>query len=179
MSGSQWVLPADVIVTELIPHTDERGVFTEIWRDEWPTGMTSVQWNILRSDPRVLRGMSVHIRHDDYLVGVEGRTLVGLLDLREESPTFNLRATAELSGNEALTIPPGVAHALYSMDQTVVVQAVSRSFDPADELGCFFDDPEIGLVWPGTPLINERDAKLQSLAELRREFNRQRYGGAG
>jgi dTDP-4-dehydrorhamnose 3,5-epimerase len=48
---------------------------------------------------------------------------------------------------------------------------VSHDFDPADELGVRWDDPELGIPWPADrAVLSPRDAALPSLRELRRAF---------
>ena len=66
-------------------------------------------------------------------------------------------------------IPVGVAHGFYfHSERSVHVYAVSHEFDPADELGCRWDDPELDIVWPcSAPLISSRDKTLGSLSDLR------------
>ncbi len=165
------VLPAGVRLVPLTPHPDERGVFTELFRASWDVGVTPSQWNAVSSRENVLRGVHVHVRHTDYLTLAVGRATIGLHDLRPESPTEGLGTTVELDSESpaALVIPVGVAHGFYfHTDRSVHVYAVSHEFDPADELGCRWDDPELEIAWPcSAPLISPRDAALGSLSDLR------------
>ena len=58
----------------------------------------------------------------------------------------------------ALSIPPGVAHGFYFDESSLHVYAVSHEWDPSDELGCRWDDPDLGIAWPcSAPLISGRD----------------------
>jgi dTDP-4-dehydrorhamnose 3,5-epimerase len=167
---NRQVLPAGVRLHELVPHRDERGVFTELFRDSWQLGVAPVQWNLVRSDANVLRGVHVHHRHEDYLTLAAGRATIGLHDLREDSPTVGLGTAVELDADSpaALVIPPGVAHGFYFPEPALHVYAVSHDWDKSDELGCRWDDPELGIVWPcSTPLISVRDAALGPVSELR------------
>jgi dTDP-4-dehydrorhamnose 3,5-epimerase len=166
----ETVLPAGVRLVPLTPHGDERGVFTELFRATWDTGVTPVQWNVVSSNANVLRGVHAHVRHTDYLTLAVGRASIGLHDLRAESPTEGLGTTVDLDADEpaALVIPVGVAHGFYFHSSSVHVYAVSHEFDPADELGCRWDDPELDVAWPCTkPMISSRDEALGSLSELR------------
>jgi dTDP-4-dehydrorhamnose 3,5-epimerase len=160
-------IPDGCVLRELNPHADERGIFTEMFRDEWATGVTPVQWNCVRSEASVLRGIHVHLRHSDYLVLVDGHASVGLRDLR---PGSEARACAiEMDGSrpQALSIPPGVAHGFLFHTPSIHVYAVSLPWDPADELGCHWDDPDLGIPWPqSTPVLSERDEALPSLHDL-------------
>jgi dTDP-4-dehydrorhamnose 3,5-epimerase len=162
-------LPEGVRVTPLEPHPDERGTFTELHRISWGVGVEPVQWNAVRSHAGVLRGVHVHPRHDDYLTVVGGRATVALRDLRPDSPTAGVATCVELRGDAAaaITIPHGVAHGFLFHEPSLHIYAVSHYWDPADELGCRWDDPALEIAWPeAEPLISPRDAALPSLAEL-------------
>ena len=165
------MLPAGVTLVPLTPHADERGVFTELFRVSWDVGVAPVQWNAVSSAANVLRGVHAHVRHTDYLTLAVGRATIGLHDLRPDSPTVGLGATVELDAESpaALVIPVGVAHGFYfHSERSLHVYAVSHEFDPSDELGCRWDDPELGIAWPCTaPLISPRDEELGSLSDLR------------
>ena len=164
------MLPAGVELHTLEPHADERGVFTELFRDSWGLAVSPAQWNAVRSDANVLRGVHVHWRHSDYLTVVSGRASIGLHDLREGSETEGLGVVVELASEapSALAIPTGVAHGFYFHEPSIHVYAVSHEFDPADELGCRWDDPELGIPWPSSdPHLSERDRALGTLRELR------------
>jgi dTDP-4-dehydrorhamnose 3,5-epimerase len=164
------VLPAGVRLHELVPQRDERGVFTELFRDSWQLEVGPVQWNLVRSDANVLRGVHVHHRHDDYLSLAAGRATVALHDLRADSTTAGLGTLVELNAEApaALVIPPGVAHGFYFPEPALHVYGVSHEWDTSDELGCRWDDPELDVAWPCTnPLISSRDAALGTVSELR------------
>jgi dTDP-4-dehydrorhamnose 3,5-epimerase len=164
------MLPDGVSLVPLTSHPDERGAFTELYRASWQTGVDPAQWNAVSSVANVLRGVHVHRRHADYLTLLSGRATVGLHDLRPGSATEGLGATVALDAStlSALVIPVGVAHGFYFHAPSVHVYAVSHEFDPADELGCRWDDPELGIDWPcEQPLISERDRGLGSLNDLR------------
>jgi len=146
-------------------------VFIELYRTSWETGVAPAQWNAVSSLSNVLRGVHVHRRHADYLTLVSGRSTIGLHDLRPGSPTEGLGTTVALDASAplALVIPVGVAHGFYFHVPSVHVYAVSHEFDRSDELGCRWDDPELGIDWPyAEPLISERDRDLGSLSDLRR-----------
>src|SRR5262245_34707583 len=109
-------LPVGVRARALVTHGDQRGSLTEMFRAAWEPELAVVQWNIVRSEANVLRGVHLHVRHADYLVVLDGEMLVGLRDLRRDSPTYGCSATQALTGSAmtALVIPPGVAHGFLS-----------------------------------------------------------------
>jgi dTDP-4-dehydrorhamnose 3,5-epimerase len=167
MSSSE--LPDGVELFDLTAHRDERGVFTELFREEWGSAVHPVQWNVVHSRAGVLRGVHVHPRHADYLMLAAGRMTLGLCDLRPESPTHLRAAAVELSADapRALSIPPGVAHGFHFGADSIHIYAVSHYWDPADELGCRWDDPGLGIPWTHeTAQISRRDADLPGLPEL-------------
>jgi dTDP-4-dehydrorhamnose 3,5-epimerase len=164
---TQWRSPS---------HRDERGAFTEIFRREWGPGVDPLQWNVVRSASRVLRGVHVHVRHSDYLVVVAGRMRLGLYDLRRDSPTGGRALRLDLDGDapSAVVIPPGVAHGFYFPEPGIHVYSVSEYWNPAEEMGCHFADPALGIDWglEGEPILSPRDAALPPLVELAAKWER-------
>lgn len=166
---SEFQLPDGVELRELSPHSDERGVFTEVFREEWGTAGEPIQWNAVRSNAGVLRGVHVHPVHDDYLTIVDGRMILGLCDLRPDSATYREALTLELdaAAPRAVVIPHGVAHGFYFEQDSIHVYAVSHYWNLDDELGCRWDDPALGIPWTHEEAhISQRDADLASLDQL-------------
>jgi dTDP-4-dehydrorhamnose 3,5-epimerase len=162
-------LPADVTIRALTMNRDARGSFTEVFRREWDIGVSPIQWNVVQSQKGTLRGVHVHIKHDDYLILLSGKASVGLRDLRPGSPTEGLSTVVELDGDEpvAVVIPHGVAHGFLFHAPSLHLYAVSEYWNVADELACHWADPELELDWSAQPtLVSERDATAPSLAEL-------------
>ena len=162
-------LPPGVAIKDLAPHVDDRGVFIEVHRDAWLTGDRPVQWNAVRSKANVLRGVHVHRHHADQIVVIDGIMLLGLHDVRRDSPTRGQSIVVELTGRapRAVTIPPGVGHGFFFPEPSLHIYAVSHYFNPEDELGCRFDSPELGLKWPvSTPHLSKRDAEAGSYSEM-------------
>lgn len=158
-----------VTVRTLAMHPDDRGCFTEVFREEWDGDVDPIQWNVVRSVGSVLRGVHVHVTHSDYLVLLQGEAQVGLRDLRPHSPTAGMSTAIHLSGSnlQALTIPPGVAHGFYFPQPSMHLYSVSHYWDLDDELGCRWDDPGLEIPWnPAAPLISARDRDLPSLNAL-------------
>jgi dTDP-4-dehydrorhamnose 3,5-epimerase len=169
------MLPAGVLHQPLEPRADERGVFTELFRDSWSLEVNPVQWNGVTSVANVLRGVHAHWQHADYLTVFTGRATIGLHDLREGSATEGLGATVELRADQptGLVVPPGVAHGFYFHEPSLHIYAVDHEWDLADELGCRWDEPGLGIDWPcERPLLSPRDDGLGSLSELRAAVRR-------
>lgn len=163
-------LPYGVVWRALTTHADHRGDLTELFRAEWREGQAPVQWNFVRSDKNVLRGVHVHPVHDDYLVVLRHRMVLGLKDLRRDSPTHDLGTMVELEGEHlsAILVPHGVAHGFYLPSDAVYIYAVNRYWDRSDELRCRWDDPELGFHWPtDAPILSEADASAGTLSAMR------------
>ena len=132
---------------------DRRGSFTEVFQQHWGTCLTPVQWSVVHSHRGVLRGMHLHKRHDEYFSVICGRASVGLRDMRPGSSTEGVWSLFELSGEElaCVVFPFGVLHGWYFHDETIHLQAVSESYHEyhkEDNLGCYWNDPDIGIPWP-------------------------------
>lgn len=161
--------PHGVILHELVSHQDERGSLTEVFRASWAAGEGFVQWNFVASKPNTLRGVHVHPVHSDFLVVLQGCLMLGLHDLRKWSPTYRLSCLVELRGEplQGAFIPPGVAHGFYFPEHTRYVYGVTDYWNPSDELGCLWNDPQLSIQWPASaPVLSPRDREAASLREL-------------
>jgi dTDP-4-dehydrorhamnose 3,5-epimerase len=146
-------LPAGLIVRKLDRRRDDRGWFMEIFQNYWKGPIDPVQWSLVRSNARVLRGLHIHLSHDEYIMPVFGQFLVGLRDLRPDSPTRNRSCLLRLNCENpiALLFPRGLLHGWYFMEDSLHLQAVSESYHDYhlhDNLGCLWSDPALDLPWP-------------------------------
>jgi dTDP-4-dehydrorhamnose 3,5-epimerase len=165
-------LPEGVVVRPLTVHADARGSLTEIYRREWGD-CDAVQFNWVNNRANVLRGVHVHVRHADHLVMVSGDMELGLHDLRPWSADFRRSCVLRLEAAEpiAVTIPPGVAHGFYFAKPAILVYATSTYWDAADELGCHWDAPELGLRWQAQdPVLSARDRAAGRYAQMAERF---------
>lgn len=157
---------ADVFLVEPVVHADARGSFVETYRREWlPRGREMVQAN--RGDRRAgcVVGLHYHLHQADYWYVPFGRARVVLHDLRLGSPTegatlcFDLGARADgTHDHRGVFIPPGVAHGFGSLTDMTLMYLVDGYYDPADELGVAWDDPDVGADWGiADPVLSARD----------------------
>jgi len=154
-------------------HEDSRGSLTEILRESWNLGPQAIQWNLVRSKPKAVRGVHVHLTHLDYWTLVQGYATIGFRDLRIHSPTYGASGELHLYGDvpELIVIPPGVAHGFQFHTIAIHIYAVTHYWNMADELGCKWDDPGLGIAWPEKKaLLSERDRDAIPLSELVREL---------
>jgi dTDP-4-dehydrorhamnose 3,5-epimerase len=160
---------AGVRVVELTTHSDVRGGFTEVFRQDWfPDAPPMAQSCLSRSRPGVLRGMHFHRQQADYWCFTEGRAFVVLFDLRSGSPTERRVQTMELDAAERLRgiyLPPGIAHGFFTRSEVTLHYLVDRTFDAIDEFGFAWNDPGLAVDWPTTePTLSERDGAAPALA---------------
>jgi dTDP-4-dehydrorhamnose 3,5-epimerase len=170
-------------------HGDPRGSFRELWRDSGFPSLTTaetgapagseprfVQANVSTSAAGVLRGLHYHRHQLDYWVVVAGRALVALVDVRpliDATGDRPLVETRELSADEWVVIPTGVAHGFLALEPLELLYLVTNEFDGSDELGFAWDDPAVGVPWPrvegtpdGQPILSDRDRSNPPLADL-------------
>jgi len=160
----------DVIVVEPDVHGDQRGRFVETYRRQWfPLGREMVQTNRSEKEAGAVVGLHYHLHQADYWYMLRGRARVVLHDLREGSPTDGATQVLELSGDEdrGLFIPPGVAHGFAALTDLLLWYLVDSYYNPADELGLAWDDPEVGADWGvSSPVLSARDQANPRRADL-------------
>lgn len=146
-------------------YEDARGFFQETYRKELYAqhgiGVDFVQDNHSYSKKGVVRGM--HFQRSPgqaKLVGVvSGRIFDVAVDIRLSSPSFGKWEGVYLEKGEQLWIPVGFAHGFCVVSRDAhVIYKVSAPYDPAQEVGFAFDDPDVGINWPIlSPVVSERD----------------------
>jgi dTDP-4-dehydrorhamnose 3,5-epimerase len=96
------------------------------------------------------------------------------VDIRAGSPHFGKWASVRLSANDhnQIYIPAGFAHGFLALTDTVqLLYKCSDFYDPGDEHGILWNDPDIKIEWGVTaPLVSDKDAKNSKLADVRRDL---------
>lgn len=165
-------LPVGCHLHSLPQFDDERGSIAEMFTIRRAPMSSPVQWNLVRSHPGTLRGMHVHLDRADYIVMLSGHMLLGLKDLRGKSPSFGLGMLARIGSERpmAVEIPVGVLHGFYFPEGGIHAYALSAYWEPNTDIGCRWDDPDLGWQWPvANPVVAERDLRIGSLEELLRQ----------
>ncbi|MDA8148524.1 MAG: dTDP-4-dehydrorhamnose 3,5-epimerase [Actinomycetota bacterium] len=161
---------ADVIVVEPDRHGDARGRFVETYRRSWfPLGREMTQANRSEKEAGAVVGLHYHLHQADYWYVLRGTARVVLHDLRAGSTTEGATLTLDLDGDHdrGLFIPPGVAHGFASLTDLTLWYLVDGYYNPRDELGVAWDDPEIGADWGLTePVLSDRDRTNPRRADL-------------
>ena len=159
-----------VLVVQPDRHGDERGVLIETYRRSWfPLGHEMVQSNRADRQAGAVVGLHYHLHQADYWTVPRGRARVVLHDLREGSPTDGATLWMDLDADNALGlyIPPGVAHGFSSVSDLTINYLVDAYYNPSDELGVAWDDPEIAADWGiDEPLLSKRDQSNPRRSEV-------------
>jgi dTDP-4-dehydrorhamnose 3,5-epimerase len=170
---------ADVVVVEPDVHGDERGRFVETYRRSWfPLGREMVQGNRSEKQAGAVVGLHYHLHQADYWYVLRGTARVVLHDLRRGSPTERSTLVLDIDGTDdnGVFIPPGVAHGFASLTDVLLWYLVDGYYNPHDELGVAWDDPEVAADWGiDAPVLSQRDQSNPRRADLDPEL-RPRYG---
>jgi dTDP-4-dehydrorhamnose 3,5-epimerase len=157
---------AGVVVVEPTLHGDERGVFVETYRREWlPQGREMLQGNRADRQQGCIVGLHYHLHQADYWYVPSGTARVVLHDLRKGSPTDGVTLTIDLGAradgshdHRGVFIPPGVAHGFAALTDMTITYLVDNYYNPQDELGVAWNDPEIAADWGvSDPILSDRD----------------------
>jgi dTDP-4-dehydrorhamnose 3,5-epimerase len=169
-------------VFELRPKVfrDLRGFFLETYhRDKFAAlGIADrfVQDNHSCSTQGTLRGLHYQLRHPQAKVCrvVQGEALDVAIDIRAGSPHFGKWTSVQLSArsNNQVYIPAGFAHGFLALTDTVqFLYKCSDFYDPGDEHGILWSDPDLGIPWGITDaIVSQRDANYPKLAQIPREL---------
>ena len=155
---------------------DDRGFFMETFnasktKDQGLPELF-VQDNHSRSSKGVLRGL--HYQYPQWQ-GKLVRTISGeifdvAVDIREGSPTFGQWYGAFLNdeNRQQLYVPPGFAHGFcVTSDIADVAYKCTSDYQPAQDAGVRWNDPEIGIDWPiQEPLLSDKDSIAPLLKDL-------------
>ncbi|HHH39325.1 MAG TPA: dTDP-4-dehydrorhamnose 3,5-epimerase [Sedimenticola sp.] len=165
-----------VLVVEPDVFGDARGFFMETWHArkyaEQGLDVTFVQDNHSRSGRGVLRGLHYQLNQPQgKLVRVtSGRVFDVAVDIRRGSPTFGRWVGLELDdrAHRQLYIPPGFAHGFSVLSESAdFLYKCTDFYAPEDEYGILWNDPAIGIEWPGGDfLVSDKDRANRLLNEL-------------
>jgi dTDP-4-dehydrorhamnose 3,5-epimerase len=173
-----------LVVIEPDVYPDERGFFSETYRQQWhaeagmPEAELFVQDNHSRSTRGVLRGLHFHVGDGvaKLVRCARGRILDVAVDLRRGSPTYGRWDAVELDEESMrqLYVPVGFAHGFCVLsDVADVIYKQSAYYDPTVERGIAWNDPDIGIEWPlpvAELTISARDAEAPLLREIAEEL---------
>lgn len=177
MTFTRMSIP-DIIICEPTVHGDARGYFVETYRDDalekfLGYSLKFIQDNESKSSYGVLRGLHYQLEpfaQTKLVRVIQGTILDVAVDIRQNSPTFGLHVSVELSGDnkKQMLIPKGFAHGfvVLSEDATVAYK-VDNYYAPQCDRGIMYNDPSLMIDWvvPSSKLkISDKDTKHPTLS---------------
>ncbi len=155
---------------------DTRGFFMETWHAQKYAqaglDVKFVQDNHSRSNKGILRGLHYQLKQaQGKLVRVShGAVFDVVVDIRKGSPSFGQWVNYELSDNNfrQLCIPPGFAHGFCVLSETAdFIYKCTDFYAPEHEQSILWNDPDIGIICPGTDfLVSEKDRQASLLKDM-------------
>jgi len=156
---------------------DERGFFLETYSEKKFNTLgikdVFVQDNHSHSTKGVLRGMHFQLKNPQAQVVsvIRGKIFDVVVDLRKDSPTFGQWEGMEISDKSNIRqvyMCPGLAHGFLTLSDTVDLHyKVSRIYNPDDECGLIWNDPDINIDWPKTNYkVSKRDMGFEPFIQL-------------
>ena len=165
-----------LLIIEPVMFQDERGFFLETFQSSRykRAGIKEdfIQDNQSRSAKGVLRGLHFQVKrpHAQIVTLLSGHIFDVGVDIRPTSRTFGKWFGIELSesGPRQIYLAPGFAHGFCVLsDWADLHYKVSGEYDPADEGGVIWNDPEINISWPiAERLISARDMRFPKLSDI-------------
>ena len=148
----------DVILCEPKLCEDERGYFTEFYRqDQLETflghSINFCQENESKSSYGVLRGLHYQLAphaQTKLVRVVHGSILDVAVDLRKNSSTFGQHISLKLTAKnkKLLLIPKGFAHGFIVLSKAAhVTYTLDDFYNPEFERGINYNDPDLGIDW--------------------------------
>jgi dTDP-4-dehydrorhamnose 3,5-epimerase len=162
----------DAKLFKLGRHHDNRGWFTETFRQSWLRDH-NIDTNFIfeycsfNTNADTIRGL--HAQTADApqtkLVSVlNGSILDVLVDARLDSPTYGKYCTVELEKSQPsiVYVPPGFYHGFVTLEpNTYVLYKLDNYHNSAAECGVMWNDDTLNIQWPlsgsGTRTISQRD----------------------
>ena len=143
----------DVVIKNLATHSDDRGYFREVLRDDDELMTRFGQTSFTKTYPGVVKAFHWHNHQDDLCYVADGMARVVLYDQREDSPTHD-ETQVIYAGEDnpvLILIPAGIAHGyqVIGVKPVLLFYHTTQSYNPAepDEERIPFDDPVIGFDW--------------------------------
>lgn len=169
-----------VMIVDIEPDRDDRGFFSRVFcADEFAesgllpnVAQLNVAYNYARGTLRGIHRQVPPNAEAKLVRCTRGAIAAVAVDVRSESSNYGDHVMVQLSADNrrALFLPPFVAHGFQTLaDNTEVLYQVSGVYDPDDEQGFRWDEPEFGIEWPlPVSVVSERDARWPLLASVRR-----------
>ena len=166
----------EVLVIEPDLFKDGRGFLMETYHQrkysEGGISQSFIQDNYSHSLRGTLRGLHYQLKHpqDKLIYVITGEIFDVAVDIRHGSPTFGQWVGMHLSeeNKRQIFVPKGFAHGFCVMSETAdVIYKCTDLYDPDDDYGIHWADPDIGIEWPDIkPIISDKDSQNPRLNDI-------------
>ena len=155
---------------------DSRGTFHKLYSSDLfgnryvtTLGQINISKNPVTGTIRGLHVQSGNATETKIVSAVTGEIFDVFLDLRRNSTTYGKWGSVILKDSQnALVLPPGVAHGFQTLIEDCVLQYVhSGIYSPEVSIGVRYDDPDLKIPWPNKlTRISEADRSLPFFKEF-------------
>ena len=163
-----------VCVLEPTVWRDERGFFMETFRAadfvrQTGSAAVFVQDNHSSTVRNVLRGLHAQRSSPQgkLIRVVRGEVFDVVVDVEPKSASYGkwFGTTLSETNRHQIWIPPGHAHGFVALSVVAdMLYKCTAYYDPSDEIGVVWNDPDIGIAWPvSDPLVSAKDSRLPRL----------------
>ena len=152
---------------------DSRGFFMETFHQnkyaEVGIDHAFIQDNYSHSTQGTLRGLHYQLKHPQgkLIYVITGEIFDVAVDIRQGSPTFGQCVAEYLSdqNKRQIFIPEGFAHGFCVTSETAdVLYKTTDLYNPDDEYGVLWSDPDIEIDWPvEIPIVSDKDKQYPRL----------------
>lgn len=168
-----------VYLVDIEQKVDARGFFARTWCEREfeehnlnpRVAQCSISFNARKGTLRGMHFQDVPFPETKLVRCTRGSIFDVVVDLRPDSSTFKQWMGVELTAENRrmLYVPEGFAHGFLTLaDDTEVLYQISEFYHPELSRGVRWDDPAIGIVWPGpVEVISDRDRMYPVLEHLR------------
>ncbi|WP_068711521.1 dTDP-4-dehydrorhamnose 3,5-epimerase [Vibrio tritonius] len=167
----------DCVIIQPQVFGDNRGFFLESFNLNRYLSLAGIKDNFVqdnrsRSSKGVLRGLHFQkTKPQGKLVSVtKGSVLDIAVDLRKYSPSFGQWESIVLSDENKTQfwVPPGFAHGFVVLsDVADFSYKCTNYYDPKDESGILWNDPDLDIDWGiDNPILSEKDKNLPLFSEF-------------
>jgi dTDP-4-dehydrorhamnose 3,5-epimerase len=173
------IIPVDlpeIVLIEPRVFEDRRGYFLETYQAQRyldhgiPAGF--VQDNLSYSRQGVVRGLHYQLQQPQgkLVMVLQGEVIDVVVDIRPDSPHFGKWSKNTLSSenHRQLYVPPGFAHGfLVTSAMAIVLYKCTDYYNPGDEYGILWNDPNLGIDWPvAEASLSDKDETYPPLQEV-------------
>jgi len=173
----------DVLLITPTRFDDDRGFFMETYKKSEfvKAGIPGefCQDNCSLSQRGVIRGLHYQLApaaQGKLLRALSGSLYEVAVDIRKGSPSFGKWTGALLSRDKGsiLWIPPGFAAGVVALeDHSELAYKTTAEYSKPHERGILWNDPEIGIRWPGgftNPIVSDKDRVHPRLRDAETNF---------